>query len=50
MCEGFEDGKITNAGKLPAKYLHKIRDVVRDSFLLAQRDIDDAVRVLPRVR
>src|ERR1035441_1112179 len=47
LCEGFEDGKITNAGKLRVKYLHKIRDVVRDSFLLAQRDIDDAVRVLP---
>lgn len=50
LCEGFDDGKITNAGKIPVKYLHKIREVVTQSFLLAQCDIEDALKVLPRAR
>jgi hypothetical protein len=48
LCEGFDDGKVSNSGKLPIKYLHKIREVVAESFLLAQRDIEEALRVLPR--
>jgi hypothetical protein len=47
LCEGFEDGKINNAGKVPIKYLHRIREVITESQLLAQYDIDDALKVLP---
>jgi hypothetical protein len=50
LCEGFDDGKISNSGKMPIKYLHKIREVVMESFLLAQRDIDDALKVLPKAK
>jgi hypothetical protein len=50
LCEGFEDGKINNCGKMPIKYLHRIRDVVAESQLLAQYDIDDALKALPKAR
>ena len=50
LYEGFDDGRISNCGKLPIKYLHKIREVVMESFLLAQRDIDDALKVLPKAK
>src|SRR6266566_2920893 len=26
ICKGIEDGKITVAGRMPARYLHKIRE------------------------
>jgi hypothetical protein len=48
LCEGFEDGKINNAGKMPVKYLHRIREVITTSQLLTQYDIDDGLRVLPK--
>ena len=50
LCEGFDDGKITNAGKMPVKYLHRIREVVTESLLLRQYDIDDALRLLPKAK
>ncbi|SPF39773.1 hypothetical protein SBA4_2400007 [Candidatus Sulfopaludibacter sp. SbA4] len=27
LCEGFENGSIGNAGKMPVRYLHRIREV-----------------------
>jgi hypothetical protein len=50
LCEGFEDGRVHSAGKMPVKYLHRIREVVTESQLLAQCDIDDALKVLPKER
>jgi hypothetical protein len=50
LREGFEDGKINNSGKMPVKYLHRIREVVAGSQLLTQYDIDDALKVLPKER
>lgn len=47
LCYGFEQGAVTNAGRLYARYLHKIREVVRGSRLLSQLDIERALRVLP---
>lgn len=47
LCVGFEQGLVTNAGKLPVRYLHKVREVVVESRLLSQQDIERAVRVLP---
>lgn len=47
LCDGFDAGKVTHEGRLPIKYLHKIREAVRESRLLSQIDIDRAVRVLP---
>jgi hypothetical protein len=49
-ARGFEDGKINNAGKMPIKYLHRIREVITESRLLAQYDIDDVLKVLPKER
>jgi hypothetical protein len=50
LCEGFADGSITHEGKIPIKYLHRIREVVSDSFLLVQRDIDDVLKLLPKAK
>jgi hypothetical protein len=50
LCEGFEGGKIENMGRLPLKYLHRMREVVTESLLLAKYDIDDAVKVLPKAK
>jgi hypothetical protein len=37
LCDEFDQGRVSNAGKLPVKYAHKIRDVVRDSRLLPSK-------------
>jgi hypothetical protein len=50
LCEGFEDGRVDNVGKMPVKYLHRIREVVAKSLLLTQYDIEDAIRLLPKAR
>ena len=50
LCEGIEDGKVKNLGKLPTKYLHRVREAVVRSVLLSQQDIGDALSVLPRPR
>jgi hypothetical protein len=50
LCEGFERGLIENKGLLPVKYLHKVREVVRESRLLSQDDIEKALLVLPTPR
>jgi hypothetical protein len=47
LCAGYEEGNVSNEGRLPIKYLYKIREVVKESRLLAQVDIDRALRVLP---
>ncbi len=47
LCGGFERGDVTNAGRLPTRYLHKIRAVVQESRLLSQAEIDQILRVLP---
>jgi hypothetical protein len=47
LCEGFERGAITNAGRLSARYLYRVREVVRGSRLLPQVDIDLALKILP---
>ena len=47
LCDGFGRGRITNEGKLPAKYAHKIRDAVKESRLLSQIDIEAALKILP---
>src|SRR5687767_12774284 len=47
LCSGFDAGRVTNEGRLPVKYLYKIREAVEKSFLLAQVDIDDCLKVLP---
>jgi hypothetical protein len=49
LCEGFEDGAITNMGRLSPRYLYKIREVVKESRLLAQNDIERILRVLPQL-
>ena len=45
--EGFEQGRVTHAGRLPVKYLHRVRDAVATSFLLPQVDIDLVLKLLP---
>ena len=47
LCQGFEQGAITNEGRLPLRYPHKIRAVVQESYLLPQIDIERALSVLP---
>ena len=47
LCQGFEQGAITNEGRLPLRYLHKIRAVVQESYLLPQIDIERVLSVLP---
>lgn len=47
LCDGFEQGRITNEGRLSGRYLHKIREAVTESRLLAQIDIEAALKVLP---
>ena len=47
LCDGFENGHVSRSGKLSVKYLHKIREAVRDSKLLSQEQIELALRVLP---
>jgi hypothetical protein len=47
LREGLESGKISQCGKLPIKYMHRIREAVSKSNLLPQNDIDDALLVLP---
>lgn len=48
LCDGYEDGKVSHEGKLPTKYLHHIRQTVEGSKLVAQEDIELALRVLPK--
>lgn len=45
--DGFAGGEIRRVGKLPVKYLHKMREAVERSKLLSQEDIALALRVLP---
>jgi hypothetical protein len=47
LCDGFERGLVTNEGRLPTRYLHKIREVVAESRLLPQIDIERVLRILP---
>ena len=47
LCDGFEQGNITNTGRLHVRYLHKVRDAVTESRLLSQTDIEAALKVLP---
>jgi hypothetical protein len=47
LCGGFERGLVTNAGRLPIRYLHKVREAVTESRLLPQIDIERALRILP---
>jgi hypothetical protein len=47
LCDGFERGQVTNEGRLPIRYLHKVREAVTESRLLPLIDIDRALKVLP---
>ena len=47
LCEGYDCGEIQNAGRLPVRFLHLIRETVRASFLLTQESIEMALKVLP---
>jgi hypothetical protein len=47
LCAGFDEGTVSNAGRLPVRYLHKIREVVKKSRLLSQTSIEHALKVLP---
>lgn len=47
LCAGFEEGTVSNAGRLPARYLYKIREVVKGSRLLSQQSIEHVLKVLP---
>ena len=47
LCDGFERGLVTNEGRLPVRYLHKVREAVTESRLLPQIDIERALRILP---
>ena len=47
LWEGFEHGQVSRSGKLPVKYLYKIKETVSRSGLLSQKDIDDALAMLP---
>jgi len=47
LCNGFAQGIVTNAGRLPVRYLHRVREAVSRSRLLPQNDIEAALRVLP---
>jgi hypothetical protein len=44
--QGFRSGQVKLCGKLPTRYLYKIRDVVREPFLLEQGDAEVVLRVL----
>jgi hypothetical protein len=47
LCSGFEEGTVSNAGRLPVRYLYKIREVVKGSRLLPQQSIEHVMKVLP---
>jgi hypothetical protein len=47
LQDGIESGKVSRCGRFPVKYLHLIREAVSASTLLPQKDIDDAMAVLP---
>jgi hypothetical protein len=44
LCEDFEDGKISNAGKIPLKHLHRIREVVSEPQRTSETSALDSVR------
>jgi hypothetical protein len=44
--QGLETGQVKRCGKLPTRYLYKICDVVRESFLLEQNDAEAVLQVL----
>ncbi len=45
----FGAGSVRIAGKLPIKYLYKVRDVVRQSYLLEQQDVETVLRIVAEV-
>ena len=47
LCDGFDQGSVTNAGRLSPRYLYKVREAVRESRLLSQLDIERVLRILP---
>jgi hypothetical protein len=47
LREGFEQGAVTNQGRLPIRYLHRVREAVSESRLLSQLDIERALKILP---
>ena len=46
LRRGFENGSVRAVGKLPLRYLYKVRDTARESYLLQQRDIEAVVRIV----
>jgi hypothetical protein len=48
LTDGFDEGSVRRVGKLLPKYLHRIRIAVEGSYLLPQRDIEIALRLLPK--
>jgi hypothetical protein len=46
--DGHVSGQVERCGKLPARYLYRIRDVVKSAFLLEQGDAEAVLRVLPQ--
>ena len=48
LCAGSDAGRVTCEGRLGARYLHKVRDCVENSRLLAHEDIELALNVLPK--
>ncbi len=46
--DGHASGQVKRCGRLPPRYLYKIRDVVRIAYLLEQCDAEAVLRVLPQ--
>ena len=46
LRRGFTDGSVVTVGKLRMRYLYKVRDVVRESYLLERQDIETVVRIV----
>ena len=47
LCDGFDQGTVTNVGRLAQRYLQKVREAVGESRLLSQLDIERALKILP---
>ena len=46
LLTAFENGRLKVRGRMTTKFIYKIRDVVRDSEVLTEQDIQDCLSVL----
>jgi hypothetical protein len=47
IANGITNGEISHEGILKSAYLYKVKEVVKDSDVLSQQDINDCLAALP---